>query len=319
MKAVVYDRYGGPEVLELRDVPGPVAGRGEVVVRVAAAAVNPLDWKIRSGSMKLLAGSRFPKFTGFDLSGTVESCGPGVVGLRPGDPVLGGTNPFKRHHGTFAERCVTRAEWVMRKPERLSHAEAAAVAGSGVSALVSLRHCRVRTGSRIMLIGASGGLGTFAIQIAKAHGAHVTAVCRPHALEACGRLGADVVIDRSREDPLAAHDVYDAVLDLAAAYKFARCRHLLARDGIYLHTMPGAGTLWSQIWTRLFSAKRARVLMMKPVAGDLKELGTLIASGAVTPVVSRTFPFTAEAAREMHGVMEAGRVLGKLVMVMPTA
>lgn len=319
MKAVVHDRYGGPDVLELRDVPRPVAGRGEVVVRVAAAAVNPLDWKIRSGSLKLLSGRKFPKGTGIDFSGVIESCGPGVVGLRPGDEVLGSTNPFKADTGTFAERCVTRAEWVLRKPERLSHEMAAAVPGSGLAALISLRHCRVRTGSRILVIGSSGGLGTFAIQIAKAHGAHVTAVCRPHGIELCRNLGADRVIDRTREDPMAAREVYDAVLDFAGVYKFHLCRHLLARDGVYLHTSPGAGTLWSQFWTRIFSARRARVLMMKPAAGDLKELGTLLSTGAVNPHVSRTFPFEEQAAREMHELSEGGVVVGKLVMVMPAA
>jgi len=317
MKAVIYEQFGDPEVLRLREVGEPVPGRGELLVRIRAASVNPLDWKIRSGTMKFLAGRKFPKRTGIDFCGVVEACGPNVVGLKPGDEILGETNPFNPACGTMAEKCVARADWVLRKPERLSAAQAASAPGAGLSALQALRLCGVGRGKRILLIGASGGLGTFAIQIAKAHGAHVTAVCSTYGVELSRKLGADAVIDRSLENPLKDTGIYDAVLDLAAIYSFADCRHLVAFDGIYLHTMPGAGTLWSQFWTRLFSAQKAKVLIMKPTAGDLKELGTLMADGSVTPVVSRTFPFGEEQAREMHRISEDGHVLGKLAMQMP--
>lgn len=301
----------------MAEVETPDAGRGELVVRIRAASMNPLDWKIRAGTMGFLAGRKFPKRTGIDFAGVVESCGPDVAGLKPGDEILGETNPFNPSRGTFAEKCVARAEWVLRKPERLSMGEAAAAPGAGLSALQALRHCRVGGGMRVLLIGASGGLGTFAIQIAKAHGAHVTAVCGAHGVGLAEKLGADAVIDRSRENPVEGKGVYDAVLDLAAVHSFADCRHLLAPEGIYLHTMPGAGTLWSQFWTRLFSAQKAKVLVMKPTAGDLKELGTLMAAGSVSPSVSRMFPFDEESTREMHRLAEEGHVLGKLVMEMP--
>lgn len=317
MKAITYARFGGPEVLCMREVADPVAGRGELVVRIRAAAVNPLDWKIRSGTMNFLAGRKFPKRTGIEFSGVVESCGPDVAGLKPGDEILGETDPFNPARGTFAEKCVAKADWVLRKPARFSNAEAAAAPVAGLSALQALRHCGVGEGTRVLLIGASGGVGTFAIQIAKAHGAHVTAVCSAHGVEISEKLGADVVIDRSRRNPLAGKETYDAVLDLAAVHSFSDCRHLLEPRGIYLHTMPGAGTLWSQFWTLLFSAQKAKVLLMKPTEGDLKELGTLMTSGSVKPIVSRVFPFDEKAAREMHQVSEEGHVIGKLVMEMP--
>lgn len=314
MKAILYDRFGGPEVLRPGDVPEPVPSRGELLVRIRASSMNPLDWKIRSGTMKFLSGAKFPKQTGFDFSGIVEACGANVVGLKPGDEVLGGTNPFNPSQGTFAEKCVARAGWVLRKPARLSFEEAAAAPGAGLSALQALRQCRVGKGTRTLLIGASGGLGTFAIQIAKAHGAHVTAVCGPRGVDLCARLGADVVIDRSRTEFLKGSETYDAILDLAAIYSFSACRPLLAPRGSYLHTMPGAGTLWSQFWTKLFAEQKAKVLLMRPSAGNLKELGTLMATGAVAPHASRVFPFDEAAAREMHRLSEDGHVLGKLVM-----
>ena len=316
MKAILHERFGGPKVLRMADVVAPELRRGELLVRVRAAAINPVDWKIRNGAMTFVAGRKFPKRSGVDFSGVVEACGSAVVGLKPGDPVLGLTKPMEASQGSFAERCVTRAEFVLRKPARLSDTEAAAAPMAGLSALQSLRHCKVGAGSRVMLIGASGGIGTFAIQIAKAFGAHVTAVCGPHGVELCQRLGADIVIDRTREDPLESQAIYNAVLDLVPAHSFGACRHLLSSNGSFLSTLPSFGGLWGRAWTSVFSGRRVRMLIMKPTAGDLKELGTLLASGSVTPSVSRVFPFTEEGVQEMHRVAEAGHILGKLAVEM---
>ena len=317
MKAVTYTQFGGPEVLRIADVADPVAGRGELVARVRAAALNPLDWKIRAGKLNLLAGRKFPKGTGFDFSGVVESCGPEVGGFKPGDEIFGQLKPFAAGSGTFAEKCRARATQVVLKPAGLSFAEAAAAPCAGMSALQSLRHCQVGRGSRVLLIGAAGGLGLFAIPLAKRLGAHVTAVCSAPGVELVRRLGADAVIDRQKANPLAPGQEYDAVLDLAAVYTFSACRHLLAPRGIYLNTMPGAGTLWSQCWTGLFSTRKARVLMLKPSVGALGELGALMASGEVRPGVGRIFSFDDASVREMHRLSQDGHVLGKLVLELP--
>ncbi len=314
MKSITYSRFGGPDVLQMTEGPEPVAGSGELVARVRAAALNPLDWKIRAGMLNMLAGKKFPKHTGYDFSGIVESCGPEVTGFKPGDEIFGQTNPFTAGGGTFAERCVTRATQVVLKPAGVSFAEAAAAPCAGLSAKQSLRHCQVGPASKVLLIGASGGLGLYAIPLAKQLGAHVTAVCSTQGIDWVRRLGADHVIDRKVSDPLAPGSPYDAILDLAAVYSFAKCRHLLAPRGIYLNTMPGAGTLWTQFWTSLVSAQKARVLMLKSTAAELTELGALMATGIVKPTVGRSFPFTAEAVREMHQLSQAGHVMGKLVV-----
>jgi len=316
MKAITYERFGGPGVLGMTDIAVSEPRKGEVLVRVCAAAINPVDWKIRNGSMTFVAGRKFPRRSGMDFSGVVEACGPGVVGLKPGDSVLGMTAPMDASQGSFAEKCVTRAENVLRKPERLSHVEAATVTLAGLSALQSLRHCKVGAGKNVMLVGASGGVGTFAIQIAKSLGAHVTAVCGPRGVVLCAQLGADIVIDRTREDPLKSRQIYDAVLDLAPAHSFGACRHLLTSNGAYLSTLPSAANIWSKTWTTLFGSQRVSMLILKPGAGDLKELGTLLASGAVKPHVSRVFPFGEAEIRELHRVAEEGHVLGKLAVEM---
>ena len=319
MKAVTYTQFGGPEVLQISEVADPVAGPGELVARVRAASMNPLDWKIRAGTLNLLAGKKFPKGTGFDFSGVVESCGPGVVGLKPGDEIFGQTKPFDAGSGTVAEKCRTQASLVALKPAALSFAEAAAAPCAGMSALQSLRHGQVGRGSRVLLIGASGGLGLFAIPMAKRLGARVTAVCSAQGIDLVRRLGADVVIDRQKANPLAPGQEYDAILDLAAVATFSACRHLLAPRGIYLNTMPGAGTLWSQCWTALFSARKARVLMLKSSARALEELGAMMASGEVRPGVGRIFPLDLASVREMHRLSQEGHVLGKLVLELPAS
>ncbi|MDI1337737.1 MAG: NAD(P)-dependent alcohol dehydrogenase [Lacunisphaera sp.] len=314
MKAVIYDRYGGPEVLQMAEVAEPVAARDELVVRVRAASINPLDWKLRTGQMGLLAGRKFPKRSGFDVAGIVESCGPDVTGLKPGDEVFGGTHPLDAHRGTFAEKCLTRAGLLALKPAGLSFVDAAASPCAGLSALQSLRHCKVGAGKRVLVIGATGGLGIFAVPLAKRLGAHVTAVCSSHGVGLVQQLGADVVIDRGQENPLAPGPAYDAILDLAAVHSFGACRHRLGPRGYYLNTMPGPGTIWSQCWTTLFSAKKARAFMLKPSSAGFRELGELMISGGLRPKVARVFPFTAEAVREMHRLSQDGHVLGKLVL-----
>ena len=300
MKAVVYERFGGPEVLRIVDVPKPEPRRGEVLVRVRAAAINPIDWKIRTGSLSFVAGRKFPKRTGIDFAGVIEACGEGIVGLRPGDAVLGLAKALRPAHGSFADWCVANAEFVLRKPPRLTDAEAASVPIAGLSALQSLRNCGVGAGSKVMLTGASGGLGTYAIQIARTHGAHVTAVCSTHGVDICRKLGADIVVDRTKEDPLASRGLFDAIIDFASVYSFSRCRPL--------------STVWAQVRTKFFGARKAHALMMKRSAGDLKELGTLIAAGSVTPVVSRVYAFREEEVREMHRASETGHTIGKLVV-----
>lgn len=301
----------------MAEVENPVAGRGEVVVRVRAASMNPLDWKIRSGRVNLLAGKKFPKRTGFDFAGIVESCGPRATNFQPGDEVFGQINPFSPVNGTFAERCAAPVDKMVLKPAGLSFVDAAAAPCAGLSAVQSLRQCKVEAGSRVLLIGASGGLGVFAIPLAKRLGAHVTAVCSAHGIDLVRRLGADVVIERQQVNPLAPGPEYGAVLDLAAVYSFAACRHLLAPRGFYLNTMPGVGTLWNQGWTALFSARKARVLMLATTAADLAELGGLMASGTIKLGAKQTFTFGESSVREMHRLSEDGHVLGKLVVALP--
>ena len=203
MKAIVQDKYGSPDVLELQEVDDPTVDRDQVLVRVRAASVNPADWHFMRGEpyiARLQAGLRTPKAVvlGCDLAGTVEAAGASVQGLEPGDEVFG--SPFMRGFGAFAELAVVPAEVLAHKPADLSFAEAAAMPLAGLTALQGLRdQAKVEAGQRVLIVGASGGVGTFAVQIAKASGAEVTGVCSPANVDLVRSLGADRVIDYTRE------------------------------------------------------------------------------------------------------------------------
>jgi NADPH:quinone reductase-like Zn-dependent oxidoreductase len=320
MRAVVADVYGGPEVLRLEEVERPVAGAGDVLVRVRAAGVNAGDWHLIRGDpylVRLGTGLRRPRqrVKGQDLAGVVEAVGAGVDGLAAGDEVFGWCQ------GAFAEHARTRATHLVAKPARASFAEAAATPGSGLTALQALRRgIDLRRGERLLVIGASGGVGTFAVQIAKALGAEVTGVCSGRNARLVSSLGADHVIDYTREDFARGDARYDAVLDLVGDRRLADCRRALARRGRLL-LVGGRGGRWiggTGRWIRAllwspFVRQRLRPFVSVPSRADLETLAGMLAGGTLVPVVERTWTLaqTPDAIRHL----EAGHVAGKLVIV----
>jgi NADPH:quinone reductase-like Zn-dependent oxidoreductase len=218
MRAVVQHRYGGPETLQVEDVARPAVENGEVLVRVRAAALNPTDYVVMRGFLRPQTGWRRPNpkqlVRGFDAAGIVEAVGANVSELAPGDAVFGSCR------GSFAEYAVGVPEKLVLKPERLSFEQAAGITVAGTMALEALRdHARLRAGQRIAITGATGGVGSFAVQIAKAYGAHVTAVCRTENVELARQLGADRVFDYTREDYLR-----DERYDCSSSLRWRRTR-----------------------------------------------------------------------------------------------
>ena len=167
MKGWIFANYGGPEVLEWADLPDPVAGKGGIVVRVVAAALNPLDWKLRSGQFRLMTAGRLPRGVGYDYAGVVESAGEDVTRLKPGQAVVGIVNPMKSRHGAMAERVCATEALAAEKPASLSFADGASLPGAGVTAVQALRDARLAAGRRVLVVGAAGGVGSFAVQLAK--------------------------------------------------------------------------------------------------------------------------------------------------------
>ncbi|WIX88741.1 NAD(P)-dependent alcohol dehydrogenase [Amycolatopsis sp. DG1A-15b] len=319
MKAIVQDRYGSPDVLALREAGRPSPAAGEVLVRVHAAGVDAGVWHLTTGQPYLLRllgfGLRRPKqpVRGLDFAGTVEEIGDGVTRVRPGDEVFGVCE------GAFAEHAIAKQDLVAAKPGRVSFEEAAAVLVSGGTALQALRDVgRVRPGHRVLVIGAAGGVGSFAVQLAKAFGADVTGVCSTAKTDLVRGLGAGHVVDYTRED--FAGRRYDLILDTAGLRSLTDLRRALTPRGT-LVIVGGEGGKWLGGIQRVFRAAllnpfvRHRLcgLVARVRAADLETLREMIETGQLTPALDRTYPLADAAAAVGH--LRAGRAAGKVVLI----
>jgi NADPH:quinone reductase-like Zn-dependent oxidoreductase len=324
MKAIVQERYGAPrDVLELRDVETPAVGDNAVLVRVEATSVNPADWHFMRGDpyiARLQMGLRRPKHTvlGGDVAGRVETVGANVTTLAPGEEVYGCS--FSDGMGGFGERVAVRADLLAAKPANLSFEQAAAVPLAGMTALQGLRdHGRLEPGQKVLIIGASGGVGSFAVQIAKALGGEVTGVCSTRNVDLVGSLGADHVLDYTKEDFSRGAERYDVILQVAGTASPSDCRRALTPKGTLLQSsgeptrrvfgpvgrMVKAGVLSPFVSQRMLS------FVMKPKGDDLLVLKQLIEEGKVTPVIDRTYPLAevAEAIAYLEGLRARGKVV----------
>jgi NADPH:quinone reductase-like Zn-dependent oxidoreductase len=320
MRAIVQHRYGSPAVLRLADVDRPTMRDGDVLVRVGAASVHPGDHFIMTGEpyiVRLAFGLRRPRhpIRGRDLAGVVAAVGEDVTDLQPGDAVFGWSTT-----GTLAEFACVPGDQLVRTPINLSAAQAATVPTSGLTALQALRDIAdVQPGQRVLITGASGGVGTFAVQIAKALGAEVTGVCSTRNVELVRSLGADHVIDRTRTDFTRTGLVYDAILDSVEAQPLSAVRRALAPTGTLIPNS-GRGGRWIGPLGRIVRA-RARSLVtrqtLRPLFSvetrqNLLVLAELLEAGTITPVIDRTYPL-GEAAEALRHV-GAGHTRGKVVV-----
>ncbi len=309
MKKVLYRQYGGPKVLQLVEVPQPVAGPNELLVRVRAVSLNPLDWKLRAGEMKLVAGSTFPKGVGIDFAGTVERVGAAVRAFRPGEEVFGLVDVLKG--GALAEYVVVSEQQVAHKPAGLSFAQAAALPVVGSSALqVFEQLIALRPGTELLINGAGGGIGMVATQLARRRGARVTAVAGPAGLAAARQWGSDVVLNYREQSVHSLGRRYDAVLDLSGQLPFAQARALLTPAGVYVHSAPGVREILGSFWHNLFSKQQYRVLLLKPKASYL----TTLASSNLDVVIGASYPLTDF--RQAYAAVAKGGIVGKAVITL---
>ena len=323
MKAIVQDRYGSTDVLEFRDIEEPVVAPGDVLVRAQAAGCGPDVWHWMTGMpyfARLMIGLRRPKFAvrGWDLAGTVEAVGSSVSGFKPGDEVMG----FAQ--GSFAELAIASPDKLVLKPARLTFEQAAAVPVSGTTALQAIRNGgKVQPGQTVLVIGAAGGVGTLTVQIAKAFGAEVTGVCSTSKRELVRSIGADEVIDYTREDFTDGSRRWDVIVDTAGRRPVSQLRRALTPKGTLVIVGGDGGGPWTGGFFRgmlraplvsLFVGQRLGTLNVKERRDDLQAVADLIQAGKVTPVVDRTYPLIE--APDAIRYLEQGHPGGKVVITM---
>ena len=321
MKAIVQDTYGSTDVLELRDIDKPEVADDEVLVRVHAAGVDRGVWHVMTGlpyPIRLAGyGLRAPKtpVPGADVAGVVEAAGKDVTRFQPGDEVFG------IGKGAFAEYARAPENKLAPKPANLTFEQAAVVAISGLPALQGLRdHGKVRPGQKVLIIGASGGVGTYAVQLAKVFGAEVTAVCGSTKVDMVRSLGADHVIDYTREDFAEGEQRYDVILDIGGNSSLSRLRRALAPKGTLVIAGGETGGRWLGGYDRQlralllsrFVGQKLTTFISKENHEDMLVLKELIESGKITPVIDRTYPLT-EAPQAIRYV-EEGHARGKVVI-----
>jgi NADPH:quinone reductase-like Zn-dependent oxidoreductase len=321
MRAVVYDRYGPPDVLRLEDVERPIPREDEVLVKIRATAVTRADCATRDANRRsglgvtilsrLISGVRRPRqrILGSEFAGEVEAAGPAVSELAVGDHVFGSTGFRFGAHAEFI--CMRESARIAHKPAGMSFEEAAAVCDGGLNAMWCLRGANLRKGQRILIYGASGAIGTAAVQLAKYFGADVTAVCNTKNLELMRQLGADSVIDYTQEDFTRNGQTYDVIFDAVGKHSFKRCKGSLKRAGMYLAT-DGFRNLTLAMWTSRFGDKK--VLFSIPpryTKKDVLLLKELIEAGRYRAVVDRTYPLedVVEAARYVETEQKTGNVV----------
>lgn len=309
MKAVVIDRYGSSEVLQEREVEKPSPQSDRVLVKVRSSSVNPVDWKIRQGDLQLLSAFRFPLRLGCDFAGVVEAVGSEVSQFQPGDEVYSFTNPIGG--GAYAEYVTVPASSLALKPHNMTFEEAAAVPVAGLTALQGLLdEGQLRPGQKVLINGASGGVGTFAVQIAKAMSAEVTGVCSSRNVELVRSLGADRIIDYTQQDFTQEEVRYDLILDAVAKRSFPECEKILQPQGIYVSTLPAFENLGAMVQSFIFPGKKAKFILAKPIPRDLNALRELIEAEKVNSIIDRTFPLSEIVAA--HTYSETGRTVGKI-------
>jgi NADPH:quinone reductase-like Zn-dependent oxidoreductase len=321
MKAIVQDSYGSTDVLELRDIDRPVAAAGEVLVRVHAAGVSRGVWHVMTGlpyPIRLAGyGLRAPKnpVLGMDLAGVVEEVGAGVIGFRTGEEVFG------IGIGAYAPYARALAKKLAPKPASLTFEQAAVVPVSGLTALQALRdHGHVQPGQQVLIVGASGGVGSFAVQLAKAFGAEVTGVCGATKVDLVRSLGADHVLDYAREDFAATPDRYDLILDIGGNATLSRLRRALTPRGTLVIVGGETGGRWlggsdRQVRMMLLSPfvrQQLRTFICSENQVDLVVLTELIGAGKLTPAIDRRYPLT-EVPKAVQ-YLEEGHARGKVVI-----
>lgn len=320
MQAVVADRYGSPEVLELKDVAIPILKDNEVLIKIRAVSLNAADWHVLGADpflVRLMFGLTKPKITilGADVAGTIEEIGKNVKQFKPGDEVFGDLSGSG--WGAYAEYVCANENAIVKKPSNISFEEAAASGMAAVTALQSLnKYTNIKPGQSVLINGASGGVGAFAVQIAKSFGAEVTAVCSAGNVDLARKLGADRVIDYTTSDFTKNEDTYDVIVAVNGYHPISDYKHALKPNGTYIMVGGAVAQMTQAMFvgpvTSMIGSKKLTHLMAKPNKKDLTYIKGLLETGQVRPVMDKVFPLSEVAAALSY--LKLGHAKGKVVI-----
>ncbi|WP_123042903.1 NAD(P)-dependent alcohol dehydrogenase [Cohnella candidum] len=320
MKAIVYTQYGSPEVLELQNVEKPTPKDNEVRIRIRAAVVTPADCSFRRADpfmVRFVYGLFRPRnrILGVELSGEIEEIGREVKGFQAGDQVYGISPKSFGAHAEYV--CLPETAPLAPKPANMTDEEAAGICDGALTSLVFLRDAaKIKSGQKVLVNGASGSVGAYAVQLAKYYGADVTGVCSAANVELVRSLGADRVIDYTQTDFTRTGETYDVIFDAVGKSSYSRCKDVLAPAGVYLSTVPSAGLMLSMLMTAIGGGKKAKFVTagLKQNQQNLDFLRELAESGQLRPVIDRRYPL--ERIAEAHRYVETGRKKGNVVIAM---
>jgi len=311
MKAVEINEYGGPEVLNIIEVDKPSVGDNDILVNVKASSVNPVDWKVRKGMLKFIPGQKLPKRLGSDVAGIVADVGTNVSNYKKGDEVYGVISAIKG--GAYADFLVAEKHQLSIKPKSMDMPEAASVPLAALTAYQALTKIgKLKEGDLVCVNGGSGGVGHFAVQIAKALGAKVVSVCSAKNIEFSNELGSDEVIDYTVSDILESSHKFDIFFDAVANKSYFKTTKVLKKGGYYITTLPSISAIVSPLF-KLFNGKSGKMINLKSNSEDLRFITELIKSGKLKTHIDKQYKL--QDIKEAHHYSETGRVVGKLAVI----
>lgn len=314
MKAIAYQKFGNTEVLQTIEETRPSIQSSQVLIKVKAVSINPMDWKIRKGEMKLMSGSKFPKHTGADFAGIVEAVGPDVTHLKVGEAVFGVVKNIMKE-GALAEYVAVSASLVWKKPERISFAQAASIPVVGTAAATALQKMgTIKPQAKILVNGATGGFGMFLLQLLKQQAAEVTAVTSIKGLVHAQKWGASSVIDYTKVDVLTQSATYDIIIDLSGKMGYANAKHIMNSKSLFLNPIPQPIDIPTSLINNLFTGKKHLVILSSPSSKIMDSLLSAIDKGLQIEV-NKVFPF--EQVVEAYQYAEKGGYVGKVVVQIP--
>jgi NADPH:quinone reductase-like Zn-dependent oxidoreductase len=311
MKAIAYQTFGNLDVLDTVEEPKPSIQSNQVLVKVKAVSVNPMDWKIRKGEMKLMSGSKFPKHTGTDFAGIIEEAGESVTNFRKGDEVFGVVKNMMKE-GALAEYIAVPSSFVWKKPATLSFAEAASIPVVGLAAVTALEKMgNINTQTKILVNGATGGFGMFLLQLLKQQGANVTAVTSTKGLHFAAKWGATSVIDYTKDNILSQQINYDIVIDLSGKMGYAKARQIMKPKALFLNPTPKPIEIPTSFFKNLFTGKKHIIVLSSASAKRIDALLKAINSGLQIEL-SKVFSFSQY--KEAYQYAEQGGYVGKVAI-----